>query len=75
MTRHLQDCNAPICMDDKNPDFKTEVLWRPGEEVCKKIPWGKIQKKQIDINKWVKKGVFKNLNLGYTAHDLETKSI
>ena len=75
MTRHQENCNAAICRDDPNPNFRTEVAWRPGEEVCKKVPYDKFQLKQLDINKWVKKGMFKNLDKTYTAHDLETKSI
>jgi len=68
-------CNAPICQDDPNPNYKYEVIWYPGEKVCKKFPYEKFQKVQIEVNKSVAIGKFKNLDIPYTAYDLETKSI
>lgn len=72
---HYLECNASICKDDPNPNFKKEVFWYPGELVCAKTPYDKYQKKQLDINKFVSKGIFKNLDTCYTANELETKSI
>ena len=72
---HYLVCEAPVCQCDPNPNYKKEVLWWPGEEVCKKDPDQKFQKKQLDINKWVRKGKFKNVDEAYTANDLETRSI
>jgi hypothetical protein len=72
---HREQCNAPICKDDNNPKFKDEVLWFAGEEVCTQTPYSKFQKKQLDINKWVAKGKFKNMDEPYTAHQLETRCI
>lgn len=73
--QHNQNCNAPICAGDKTENWKHNVVWYAGEEVCQKVPFTKFQKKQIDINKWVKKGMFKNIDVPYTAHELETRSI
>lgn len=72
---HYLLCEAPICCDDKNPKYKTEVIWYAGEKICTKGPYQKFQKKQIEINKCVTKGIFKNMDVPYTAHDLETRSI
>jgi hypothetical protein len=74
-TKHYLICEAPICQGDINPHYKNEVIWYPGEKVCQKKPYQKFQRKQIDINKWVKNGTFKNIDQAYTAHDLETKLI
>ena len=74
-TPHHLQCEASICSDDPNPNCKNEVIWRPGEKVCQKKPYQKFQKVQIEINKCVAKGKFKNMDMHYTAHDLETKSI
>lgn len=72
---HYKTCEAAICQCDPNPNNKNEVIWRPGEGVCMKSPFEKFQKKQIEINKLVKKGTFKNMDEGYTANQLETMSI
>ena len=73
--KHFLICEASICAGDPNPKYKEEVIWWPGELICKKKPYEKFQKKQIDINYWVKQGKFKNLEKYYTANDLETRSI
>jgi hypothetical protein len=71
---HLQ-CEAPICQDDFNPNYKDEVLWFPGEKICKKPPYQKFQIKQIEINKLVKDGKFGNMDISYTANQLENDLI
>lgn len=73
--RHYLQCEASICQDDPNLNYKDEVVWIPGERICKKSPYQMFQKKQIDINTWVKKGKFKNLDKPYTANELETRAI
>lgn len=73
--KHYLECNAPICQDSIEPDFKNETIWYAGEEVCQKSPYQKFQKKQIDINKGVKAGTFRNTDVPLTAHDLETRLI
>ena len=73
--KHYEKCEAPICVEDFNLSYKDEVTWRPGEKVCQKGPFQKFQKKQTDINRWFKKGKFKNKDTAYTAHELETRSI
>lgn len=72
---HEMICNAPICAGDTNPDYRKNVIWYAGEEVCQKSPYTKFQRKQLDINKCVKLGKFKNLEVAFTALDLETRSI
>lgn len=71
----MNNCNAPICARDKNPNFKNEVYWYAGEEVCTCSKSAKFKDKQRDINKWVKLGKFKNLDIPYNAYELETRSI
>ena len=73
--RHFEYCSAAFCQDDKNPNSRNEVPWYAGEKVCRKKPFQKFQKKQIEINKLFKKDKFKNVDKPYTANDLETKSI
>ena len=72
---HHLICKAAICQGDPNENYKNEVIWRPGEIVCKKGPYQQFQRKQIEINKCVKEGKFKHLDTAYTAYDLETKLI
>jgi len=72
---HHLNCEAPICQEDPNPNYKNEVLWYPGEKVCKKSPYEKFQIKQIEINKLVKENKFKDIDKAYTANDLELNSI
>lgn len=72
---HHLNCLAPICQEDTNPNYKNEVLWYPGETVCKKGPYQKFQLKQNEINRLVKKGKFKDIDKAYTANDLESGSI
>ncbi len=74
-TIHLLLCEAPICADDQNPNFKNEISWLPGEKVCTRMPYEKFQKKQLEINKLVKEKKFKNMDRGYTANELENNSI
>ena len=73
--KHYLLCGAPICSDDPNPNYKNEVIWRPGEKICLKVPYQKFQKIQSEINREVKSGHFRNIDTPYTAHDLETLSI
>ena len=72
---HRLRCEASICQDDNVPGSREEVIWYADEEVCNKKPYKKFQKKQRDIQKWFRKGKFKNWERGYTADDLENCSI
>lgn len=72
---HYEYCNAAICAGDPNLDYKENVVWYAGEEVCQKKPFQKFQRKQSVINQEVKKGTFRNLTESYTADELEHKSI
>ena len=67
---HLR-CESPICNGDPNPNYKHEVLWYPGELVCKRGPFEPFQLQQLLINKEVKRGRFKNMDKAYTASELE----
>lgn len=71
MNKHYLVCEASICNDDRNPDYKKEVIWYPGELICTRKPYKKFQRVQIEINNLVKKGRFKNADKPYTAEDLE----
>lgn len=73
--QHFLICGAPICAEDPNPNFKDEVIWYPGEKVCRRIPYEEFQKKQLSINILAKKGKFKNVDKPYTARELENSSI
>lgn len=68
---HYLHCEAPICNDDPNPHYKTEVIWLPGELVCKRQPYQKFQIVQHRINKAVKAGTFRDINKAFTAQSLE----
>lgn len=73
--KHYLRCEAPICQGDPNLNYKHEVLWYPGELVCKRKPYEKFQIKQLEINRLTKKGRFKNVDKHYTADDLENSSL
>ncbi|HCY26168.1 TPA: hypothetical protein DIC38_00585 [Candidatus Nomurabacteria bacterium] len=70
-TKHYLICEAPICNDDRNPNYKKEVIWSPYEKICTRKPYEKFQKIQIEINDLVKRNKFKNIDKSYTAEDLE----
>ena len=73
--RHYLVCEAAICNDDPNKKYKKEVIWKPGEIICKRKPYDKFQNIQIEINKCVEHDTFKKMDESYTAHELETHSI
>lgn len=68
---HRLNCNAAICNEDCNLNFKCDVVWYPGEPVCKQAPFQEFQKKQLEINKLVVLGKFKNMEYRFTAEMLE----
>ncbi len=49
--------------------------WYPGERICTARPYQNFQKKQIEINKLVKKAKFKEINKPLTRVELESKRI
>ena len=73
--KHYLECEAPICQDSIEPNFKHEAVWFAGEKVCTQSPYQKFQKKQLAINKDVAQGKFRHLDEPYNAHALETRSI
>ena len=68
--KHHLICLAPICSCDPNVEYPKQVLWLPGEEVCRKGPFKPFQLQQILINKSVKKGTWKNMDKSYAAEEL-----
>lgn len=52
MTKHQENCGAPICIDDKNEN----TVWWATEPICNKTPLTDIQKRQKRINKEFKEG-------------------
>jgi len=54
--KHYENCSAPICVCDTNKAYKDEVVWYPGEPICKWKPYTKIQENQIIINDLFRKG-------------------
>lgn len=73
--KHYLECEAPICKESAESNYKHELVWYAGEKICQKTPYEKFQKKQLAINKEVKSGKFRHLDVAYNAHDLETRSI
>lgn len=71
--RHYLNCSAPICNDDPHSGYKDEVIWYPGEAVCKRKPIEKFQIIQARMNESFKKGGFQDTN-GFTASQLESSS-
>lgn len=71
---HWKICNAPICADDQNPNYKKEVIWYPSELVCGKKPFQKFQRKQALINRYAAKGMFKYTHHYWTAEMLEKRT-
>lgn len=71
MTKHSENCTAPICIDDENQD----AVWYAGEEICSKRPMVRCQKIQTEINKFTEIGKFKFIDTPFTRWDLENKSI
>ena len=68
--KHLDNCSAPICSCDTNPNYKDEVIWYPGEQVCKHQPYELFQERQIELNALFRQGKCKPERF-YTARDLE----
>ena len=73
--RHYLICEAPICNDDPEPNYKDKVLWRAGEIICTRKPYEKYQLVQIRINKAIKAGKFKDVGKAFTANELERSSL
>jgi hypothetical protein len=71
--RHLDNCSAPICACDPNPNYKEEVVWCPGEGICKWKPYQKFQLTQIKINDLYRKGKVQDGT--YSAQHLEALKI
>lgn len=69
---HYINCSAPICACDTNPNFKNEVIWYPGELVCRDSS-ARFVRIQAQINRLLSKGKF-DQNHPYTAKELEELS-
>lgn len=66
---HIDTCEAPICVE--NNDDK--IVWLPSELICTKRPFNSVQKKQMRINRAVKDGTFRNIDVPLTLKDLRTR--
>lgn len=77
--KHWQICEAPICMDFScyvdQPNWKKEVLWYPGELVCKLAPYNHVQKIQNRINKLFDKKLLKFPERYFTYEMLSRKKV
>ena len=69
-TRHNLLCESSVCNDDPNPRYRDEVIYQPGDRVCKKKPEQKFQRVQHRINESYKRGGFQETD-GFTANQLE----
>ena len=70
ITNHFKNCSTPICQEDPNPNFKDEVIWVPGESICRKQPYQKFQLQQLKINDRLRCKKYKKVE-GLTANELE----
>lgn len=67
-TQHWETCPSPICNDERGykdmPNWKNEVVWYPGEPICKmkRTSWNK---KQEYVERVLAKGQMKE-------HGIET---
>ena len=66
MTNHETVCEAPICQDSSS----TDLVWYPGEEVCKKTPFTWFQKKQTNMNNLLNIGKLRHPNVSIKCVDL-----
>jgi len=71
MTKHEENCTAPVCVDNPSDD----TVWYAGEEICSKRPMNKIQKKQSLVNRSLSKGVYKLVDTPHTLHNLKHRAI
>lgn len=69
MSKHSLECNAPICQESCDD----EVVWLPGELVCKLEPLSWMQKKQININNLLKMGKYRLKDTALTAKTLKLR--
>ena len=70
MKNHYVNCNAPICAEDTNPNFRDEVVWHPDEEICKLKPTERWHKLQHSLVYLTSTGRFIDKGQGYTANEL-----
>lgn len=72
--KHYLLCQAPICADERNyedtPNWKDDLIWYPGEDVCGKTPFTRWQKRQSKINRMVAAGTFKHPERYFTVNTL-----
>ncbi|OGD95499.1 hypothetical protein A3F57_03125 [Candidatus Roizmanbacteria bacterium RIFCSPHIGHO2_12_FULL_36_11] len=64
-------CPGPICAGDDTPGWKENVIWYPGEPLCRKYPYEKWQNVQRKINRLYTQGKLKYPYTFYTASMLE----
>ena len=71
MKHKWETCPVPICIDDKNKNYKKEVLWYPGETICSHRPYQKFQRRQERLNEELKRSTLENPKHYWTAEMLE----
>jgi hypothetical protein len=67
--RHLNNCSAPICPQDTNPNYNDEVVWWVGEPICKAQPYSLFQEQQVKLNTLYRKNKIKDMC--FTVSELE----
>jgi len=63
--KHFEKCEAPICFCAKEPN--NDVVWLPGEKVCKYPSTNIIQKRQTNINNLLAIGKLRRPDAEYTS--------
>lgn len=71
--KHFNNCDAPICMCNKNSDG--DEIWYAGEKVCSFKPISVIQKRQINITNLVNIGRLKKEEYPYTLNYLKKRAV
>jgi len=65
-TRHLDNCSAPICRENKSPN----TVWWAGECICASKPNTAIQDIQVKINDKFRRNKWKGKEF-FTYEELE----
>lgn len=71
MSKHdWSHCPGSICVGDETPNWEKNVIWYPGEKICGKKPYCRVQKIQLRINKRLAKGKLRNSRRWFTYETL-----
>ena len=69
MTKHEENCEAPICMDNPSDNH----YWYPDEPICKKAPGSHVQQIQRRIQNQLKAGKLEHGDLCYYTLEMLIK--